>query len=646
MQNIYKISSHPVVDFAAEELKKYLRMMMPRAGEYAISYDPDAKDGFRLGLMSDFSLPTEEVKDDELDDILYANAGKDGGIIAGSNPRSVLLSVYQFLRENGCRWLFPGIDGEYIPMRDVENVQFRKVPSLRYRAQCNEGAETQQCVLDAIDFTAKIGMNTFMLEFDIPYTYYKKYYEHRYNPAREPEAVSVDTVLQWKRATEVEIGKRGLRLFDMGHGWTAESFGISSISGWDAQDASTIPEEMRQYLALVDGKRDLYHGVALNTNICMSNPKARQLICKRVLEYAKQAENVHCLKISLADYMKNHCECEECRKMRPSDWYVKLLNEIDETLCAAGLNQRLGFTIYSDTTWEPEHEYFHNPDHFLGNLAAISRSYLASSGVDPQPKELTPYIRNVSGRLDSMDEYLWHANEWRKQAGCMLFAYEYHFWKAQFYCPSPLTFAKRVNEDIISYHKNRYVGVMEDCSQRNFFPNALAFSIYAQTLFDVDMDYDAAVDDYFTHAYGDAKGIVKTFFEKLETYMPQKFVDTQHTRPVDVEKYHDKKMIPSLEKAIALCDKLDEDLKPYRNMPHRVQTVAVRLLGYFTEYLRGLAQAFILKCGGDDIAAKDYYTKFFDEFGKKERDIEPYYDHYLVHIAFNPIFNSGNLPEM
>ena len=45
MYRIYKITSNPVVDFAAEELKKYLRMMMPRAGEIIIEYIPDAKDG-------------------------------------------------------------------------------------------------------------------------------------------------------------------------------------------------------------------------------------------------------------------------------------------------------------------------------------------------------------------------------------------------------------------------------------------------------------------------------------------------------------------------------------------------------------------------------------------------------------------------
>ena len=67
MYNIYKITSNPTVDFAAEELKKYLRMMMPYANEIAIKYDPAAKDGLRLGLMSDFGLDTSEAEDLFLD---------------------------------------------------------------------------------------------------------------------------------------------------------------------------------------------------------------------------------------------------------------------------------------------------------------------------------------------------------------------------------------------------------------------------------------------------------------------------------------------------------------------------------------------------------------------------------------------------
>ena len=51
MLTVYKLCPDHTVDFAAEELKKYLRMLMPEKGDIAISYDPKATEGFRLGLL-------------------------------------------------------------------------------------------------------------------------------------------------------------------------------------------------------------------------------------------------------------------------------------------------------------------------------------------------------------------------------------------------------------------------------------------------------------------------------------------------------------------------------------------------------------------------------------------------------------------
>ena len=111
MLHVNKLIAHSTVDFAAEELKKYLRMMMPEGEPVKTAYAPDAVDGFRLGLMKDFGLCTDDVKDPELDDIVYIDCDERGGIIAGSNYRSVLIAVYEYLKKNVCRWLFPGVDG-------------------------------------------------------------------------------------------------------------------------------------------------------------------------------------------------------------------------------------------------------------------------------------------------------------------------------------------------------------------------------------------------------------------------------------------------------------------------------------------------------------------------------------------------------
>ncbi len=312
-----------MIDFAAEELKKYLRMMMPGCGEIDILYDPDAKDGFRLGLLEDFGLPSEAT-DPVLDDVIHIDTQTDGGILAGSNPRSVLFAVYRLLRENGCRWLYPGVDGDYVPVKDIAATKYHKLADHRFRGHCNEGAESQQAMLDTIDFYAKLEINVYMLEFDIPFYYYDVYYSHMHNEEnRPPEPVSREQVLQWKRQCEAEISKRGLQFHDMGHGWTAEPFGLNSSDAWRAS-SQVLTEEQRECLAMVNGVREMHGGVPLNTNLCMSNPKVRTTMVNSIVEYAELHQNVDYLHVWLADAHHNHCECDECRKARPSDYYMMI----------------------------------------------------------------------------------------------------------------------------------------------------------------------------------------------------------------------------------------------------------------------------------------------------------------------------------
>ena len=57
--HIIKTRCDHTIDFAAEELKKYLRMMMPQQGDIAIECNTGRQTGFRLGLLSDFGIPFE-----------------------------------------------------------------------------------------------------------------------------------------------------------------------------------------------------------------------------------------------------------------------------------------------------------------------------------------------------------------------------------------------------------------------------------------------------------------------------------------------------------------------------------------------------------------------------------------------------------
>ena len=640
MYKINKITSDPVVDFAAEELKKYMRMMMPRCGEISIRYAPDAKDGFRLGLMQDFGLDTSEAVNTELDDILHIDTESDGGIIAGDNPRSVLLAVYRYLKLNGCRWLYPGVDGEFIPVKDVESVFYHKLADCRYRGQCNEGAESQEAMLEAIDFTAKLGMNVFMLEFDIPKVYYDWYYSHHFNNQnRDPEPVSAETVLQWKKACEVEIAKRGLQFHDMGHGWNAEAFGISSLGGWTADESNTVPEESRKYLAMINGERGIFKGIALNTNFCMSNPEARKIVVNTACDYAKLNTNVDYLHVWLADSQKNHCECDACRKKTPSDWYVILLNDIDRELTARGLTNRIGGCIYSETAYQPTTEHLNNPDRFIFILGAITRSYCYSVKKDPVIEKFTPFVLNKSGRPETIEEHIVRAKLWREFAASPQIAYEYHFWKHQHYAPGTLSFARRLYEDVLSYKSNGFEGIIEDGSQRSFFPNGLSFYVYAETLLDNGVVFDDVVRDYMEHAYGEAYPLVMEYLKAIDESLPQSYLESRHTYNIDVNQYYNPDMEPIIRSTEGITRMYEEKFSAYKNLPKRVQTVSVRLLLKHCELCRSLASAIALKSVGKDSEAREEMERFMSEFGKHEQSIERYYDHTQHYAAYHMIFS-------
>ena len=641
MLSINKITQNHVIDFAAEELKKYLRMMMPECGDIKIAYNPLATDGFRLGLMSDFGLDTSDALDTELDDILYIDCDECGGIIAGSNPRSVLLSVYEYLRQNGCRWLMPGVDGEYIPMQDIKPVKYRHTPSMRYRGWCNEGAEYQQCMIDAIDFAPKVGMNVFMLEFRIPTSYYNRYYDHLHNDDnRPPEHVTFNTILQWKRQCETEIAKRGLQFHDIGHGWTMDPFGIdSSLRNNNGANDAALTENQRSFIALVNGERKLIGDTPNYTNFCMSNPEAQRLFASYVADYAQNHANVDFLHVWLGDALNAHCECEGCKKKTPSDWYVILLNMIDEELTRRNLKMRIVFIMYVDTLWAPLTEKLSSPDRFTLLFAPISRIYTESIPEKHTHIATDPFVLNKLKTPSSLDGVFSFLDDWQEKfwQGSNI-AYEYHFWRHQYYDPSGLKLSRIINADVKGYLSNGVDGIIQDGSQRSFFPNGFAFYTYARTMFDKSLTYEQLEEDYFSHAYGNGWKEIVAYLDKLSNVFDASYASGRNSQDPNVNAYYNPAVArqmngiePVLAEGEAVC-------KAHYNSDYRVQTVSIRLLEFHVEYCRLLASALIKKACGDDDGASKAQNVFRRETGKREAEFQPYFDHTLVMYSFTNLF--------
>ena len=629
MLTIYKLRADHVFDFAAEELKKYIRMMMPEAGDVAIAYDPQAQTGFRLGLLEDFGLPFEG-EDVTLDDVIHVDTQQDGGVLAGSNPRSVLFAVYRLLRLNGCRWLYPGVDGEHIPMQDLQKTFYHKLADHRIRGHCNEGAESQQCMLETIDFYAKQEINVYMLEFDNPFYYYNNYYNHTHNEEnRPPEPIPYEQVKQWKRQCEVEIAKRGLQFHDMGHGWTADPFGFDSTDGW-VVTKQELSEEQRQWLALINGKREFYQGVPLNTNLCMSNPQVRSKMAESVVNYALTHQNVDFLQVWLADGSMNHCECEECRKMIPSDYYVMILNEIDERLTELGLKVRIGFAVYHDTLFAPTTMKLKNPGRFCMNFGPITRSYVNSITEDSVIPEPPAYERNTWKHPWTMEANYAHVRKWKEHYPGLCLGYEYHYWRQQYHDPGLMYISRRIYEDIQSLKLMGLDGYVEDGSQRSFFPNGFHIYIYAEAMMNRDCDYEAVREDYFRHIYGDAWEEVMAYLQKVTDTIDFLYMSAKKSANRAKGMHYNPDHVPQLESIREVAQEGRRIALAHMQMPTRPQTVSMRLLLRHADYIEGFAACMAEKAKGDDEAAFRVFEEFRKSFGKYEFELERYFDHGLA----------------
>ena len=638
MYFINKLISDSAVDFAAEELKKYLRMMMPEGGDVRIAYNPLAADGFRLGLMQDLSLDVSDAEDTKLDDILYIDTDEKGGIIAGDNPRSVLLAVYEYLRHNGCRWLYPGVDGEYIPMQDIVPVKYRHKPSMRYRGWCNEGAEFQQCMYDAIDFAPKVGLNVFMMEGHAP-DYYDRYYDHPNNQnVRPAEPISFNTKVQWKRACQCEVAKRGLGLHDIGHGWTAYPFGIDLTADYEKmKDNSVYGEGMLKYIAEVGGERGIYQHF-MNTNYCMSNPEARQLVTDSIVRHARANSNVDYIHFWLSDGFNGHCECEECRKKTPSDWYTVQLNEIDEALTSEGLDSKIVFIAYLDTVWAPTEEKIKNKDRFTMLIAPISRTYSESVRKSSKTVGTLPYNRNKNVLPATLGQYFEYYDEWKKMWDGSDICYEYHFWRAQFYDIAGIELSKVVNGDVKAYEKIGIRGIIEDGSQRAFFPTGLLFYTYARTLFDSSLSADVIRDDYFSHVFGEGKAELEAYLKELSDAFDIFYVMKRRSADESISPFYNPEKAGDFARVPEIVSRGREIIKKYYNSDVRVQTAAVRLLEVHADFTELYAKAFYYKCQGDDDRAIEEYEKLIDAMGRREAEFEGWYDFNLSVLSLKQIF--------
>ncbi|MBQ3048709.1 MAG: DUF4838 domain-containing protein [Oscillospiraceae bacterium] len=526
---IARISYDPVVAYASEELKRCLEKMDPSLEIVLLTYPKwraDIKNALWVGMDDALCANLPEVENKELDDAIAIDVDGGVGYITGANPRAVLIAAFRYLRELGAMWVRPN-DGEYLPACTVADrvVKVAEAPSCRHRGICIEGADSVDHVINIIDWMPRVGLNAYFNEFWVPAAFYMGWYKKHFEKHKINDEITKGDVEGIRDTSIYEMKRRGMLYHVAGHGWTCEPLGIDGI-GWGQNTRTDIPEETYQYLALTKGKRQFWNNIPLNTNLCYSNPKVRKIMTDAIAEYCENNPMVDYLHVWMADDGNNHCECENCTKKRPADWYMAILNEADAKLTAKGLDTKIVFLMYNDLNWPPVESVLNNPDRFVLMYAPVGRSYSRSykEAGDFDMDKIRPFVYNHITNPNTVEENLAMLRKWKEFFKGDTFTYDYHYMWDNHRDPAHMALDKVLFEDMQCMRDVGLGGMVSCQNQRVWAPSGFGITAMAEALWNKNADFDTVADNYFKAAFGSDGILVRSYLEQLSQLFNPKYM--------------------------------------------------------------------------------------------------------------------------
>jgi hypothetical protein len=276
--------------------------------------------------------------------------------------------------------------------------------------------------------------------------------------------------------------------------------------GWDDVAKGPPSADVAPFLAEVKGRRAFFRDKPLFTNLCYANPEVERKFIGCVADYAQSHPEIDFMHVWLADAANNFCECAECRKTRPSDRYVILLNGLDAELTRRALKTRIVFLAYLDMLWPPETERLAHPERFVFMFAPISRAYDASyaQAQDASRSAVIPPFRyNEVALPPTVAENMAFLWAWQPHAPCDSFCFDYHYY---FGLPNDLagmTLARVLHEDIRHLAPMGLNGLVSCQTLRSVLPSGFGMTVMGETLWNRECDLGALLADHFRAAFGE-----------------------------------------------------------------------------------------------------------------------------------------------
>ena len=182
---VCSVTSSKIAKFAASELSRYLQLVLNKKISTSAKLEENKINIVLDRNQSEVVIAADPSKNDNSKDWYVISPKKNNIYLVGSNDRSLLYAVYEFLESLGCRWVAPNFDynkksSEYVPTLEKLHLPIAEVNSnakfhyrsLFYTLPVDKYGKNKLSLIAIIDWMAKNKMNVFSVNissyFDLP----------------------------------------------------------------------------------------------------------------------------------------------------------------------------------------------------------------------------------------------------------------------------------------------------------------------------------------------------------------------------------------------------------------------------------------------------------------------------------------------